>query len=230
MKQLKYDLLLFDLDNTILDFASCEVQVLKHTFQSHGIELSDQQVARYLEINDFHWKAFEQGHQTQNCTLENRFKDFCGEVDCKIGPQEINRLYLQGLSRCAIFEPHAEEVLLVLKDRGYRMGILTNGVRAVQQGRFESANLERFFDHMITIDDAGVAKPHKGIFEYALNLYGLSADRVVYIGDHWDIDMVGAGNACLHGIHYTRHTPHQTHMESDHVIQIPCLKELLGLL
>ncbi len=225
----QYDLLLFDLDNTVLDFAHCEVHVLLQTFQNYGWNLTEKQVHQYLEINERNWKAFEQGSKTQAETVVDRFAEFCGYLGTTIPPGQLNRDYLSALGKCAIFEPYAEEVLGALRNRGYLMSILTNGLRAVQQGRFNHARLDRFFDYMITIDEAGVAKPNRAIFDYALRQYEIPSDRVVYIGDHWDIDMVGATNACIDGIHYIRHTPHQGHHEAKHVTQISSLDELLYL-
>ncbi len=225
-----YDLLLFDLDNTILDFTQCEVDVLLHTFQNFGWNLTDEQVHRYLEINERNWRDFEQGKKTQDETVVDRFDEFCEYLGVEIPAWQVNRDYLSSLGTCAVFEPYAEEVLRTLRMWGYRMSVLTNGLRVVQQDRFDLARLDRYFDRMITIDEAGVAKPNREIFDYALRLYQIPANRAVYIGDHWDIDMVGATNADLDGIHYIRHTPHQAHQEAECVTQISSLIQLLDIL
>ena len=57
----KYTTLLFDADNTLLDFDKAENEALKKVMTDYKLHITEENCRRYSEINDALWKKFEKG-------------------------------------------------------------------------------------------------------------------------------------------------------------------------
>jgi putative hydrolase of the HAD superfamily len=80
-----------------------------------------------------------------------------------------------------------------LKKQGLIIGLISN----ISIGR---AGLERFLDVTVTAQDVGVGKPETIIFLTALKQVDLTTSEVVYVGDQYEVDVVGARNAGIKAI------------------------------
>ncbi|HNT95419.1 MAG TPA: YjjG family noncanonical pyrimidine nucleotidase [Thermotogota bacterium] len=188
-------LLVFDLDGTLLDFSKSEQIALQKTLAAYGHTLSDAQTAEYTRINREEWRQFELGNQNKEETTVRRFQRFlCGTALGVLFPlaAEINARYLTNLSEIAILEDHAYETLEKLQERGYRMGLLSNGVRRVQERRVALSGLKPFFTHILTSEEVGVGKPHPDMFLSILERFRTSPEESLYIGDSYESDILGA--------------------------------------
>ena len=61
----KYEILLFDVDDTLLDFDLAENAALDRMFKEENIAVTSEMIARYKEINESMWRAFERGELTK---------------------------------------------------------------------------------------------------------------------------------------------------------------------
>lgn len=76
------------------------------------------------------------------------------------------------------------ECLNELLDMGFKLCLVTNGQSKSQRDKIKRLSLDRYFDKVIISEEVGLKKPNKGIFEYALNEMGCSAEGAFFIGDH----------------------------------------------
>ena len=90
--------------------------------------------------------------------------------------------------------PEAEEVLTTLKRRGYQIGLLSNGDEGMLQAL--STRLPISCDHIFSSEQAGVYKPHAGIYQLPLQALGLSSDEVLHVAGS-RTDVMGAKAAGL---------------------------------
>ena len=97
--------------------------------------------------------------------------------------------------------PHAREVLEYLRPR-YKMYILSNGFAELQARKMQSAGIGHYFDGVVLSEDIGVNKPHRAIFEHALRVAGTTPDRVLMIGDNYEVDAKGAYGAGIDQVLY----------------------------
>jgi putative hydrolase of the HAD superfamily len=93
-------------------------------------------------------------------------------------------------------DPAATEVFGTLKNLGYRLGVISNSDGSIASS-MKKLGFEPFFDCMIDSHVVGVEKPESRIFEIALQLLGLPAERCAYVGDNYDRDVIGARRAGL---------------------------------
>ena len=78
---MKYDILLWDVDDTLLDFGLSEKYAIKHCFDLIDRDISDDWIRRYSEINQTYWKRLEKGEVTKPQVLRGRFADLFPDAE-----------------------------------------------------------------------------------------------------------------------------------------------------
>ena len=81
------DTLLFDLDNTLLDFDKAEANAITRALGDVGISVTNEMRDCYHKINLAQWKLLEQGKMTREEVKMRRFKLLFQEFDIKASPQ-----------------------------------------------------------------------------------------------------------------------------------------------
>ena len=125
---------LFDVDDTLLDFGKAEAAAIRKTFERIGIPVTDELIRRYSEINAQQWSRFEKGEITREKLLTERFDILFSELGINV-PSEMAQAsyeYLLGIGH--YFVDGAEELLEALKYK-YELYIVSNGNASVQDRR-----------------------------------------------------------------------------------------------
>jgi putative hydrolase of the HAD superfamily len=86
-----------------------------------------------------------------------------------------------------------------LRAADLRLGVVSNSDGRVDEA-LEAAGLRRYFDVVVDSAVAGVEKPDPRIFHVALDALGVLPDEALYVGDLYDVDVVGARAAGIDAI------------------------------
>jgi HAD superfamily hydrolase (TIGR01662 family) len=86
-----------------------------------------------------------------------------------------------------------------LKGRGLTLGLISN-VERNMTGALDELGLSTRLDVVVTSQDAGANKPQPEIFRFALRKAGLQPAEAIYIGDQYQVDVVGARSAGMKAI------------------------------
>lgn len=91
------------------------------------------------------------------------------------------------------FYPEVREVLLELRRRGLKVGLISNGYEEEIAFVVEKAGLEKAtFDIIVGVDTVKKAKPNPDVFRHALGKLEVRPDETLFVGDHVEIDYNGA--------------------------------------
>ena len=94
----KYYCVLFDADNTLLNFDAAESKALAETLVNYGIEPDAETVQTYRTINSELWRQLEKGQIKREKLMAERFTRFLKAIDAAGDGAEMNRFYLEQLS------------------------------------------------------------------------------------------------------------------------------------
>lgn len=186
---------LFDLDDTILDFHKAEAAALSETLREMGLEPREEILRRYSAINRRQWELLEEGKQTREQTLTRRFEILFAEYGITASGTEARDHYEDHLAVGHFFMPGAEALLETLSGR-YELYIVSNGTPKVQAGRIASAGIARYFERIFVSEELGAVKPSAEFFARSVGrVPGFDRDRALLVGDSLSSDIRGARNA-----------------------------------
>lgn len=190
---MKHKLFLFDLDDTLLDFKASEQLSFVRTLQALG--LSGDMAALFMQyqaINVALWRAFETGSVSKDFLKVERFRKAFMENGLELDPEAASRLYLESLSDTVVLLDGAVQLCETLAGVG-EVGIITNGVEAIQNQRIAKSGLRDAISFVATSEASGYAKPDVRFFEYAAQMARpFVKEEAIIIGDRLDADILGA--------------------------------------
>jgi len=179
---------LFDLDNTLIDF----MKMKKHSCRA----AIDAMIGAGLHIE--HDKAIKvlfglyDKYGLEEKTIFQKFLNkITGKVDHKI---LANGIVAYRRVRTGFLEPYPniDYVLLKLKDRGIKLGIVTDAPKLKAWIRLASIKLSNYFDVVVTFEDTKQRKPSKLPFKAALRQLKLKPSDCLMVGDWPERDIKGA--------------------------------------
>lgn len=192
-----FRILLFDLDNTILNFDRAEANAIHKTLEAFEIEPSDANKRRYSEINLSQWKRLERGEITREELLTRRFDLLFEELKVERDSLLAWNTYERELSGGCFFMDGAKELLTELNKRQqYRLFIVSNGTASVQEGRIKGAELKQYFEDIFISELIGYNKPDKRFFDYCMeHIVDFQKEEALLVGDSLTSDILGGHNA-----------------------------------
>lgn len=186
-----YDVLVLDLDNTLIDFDYMEIESLKACLKAHGYPCEKAHIDVYQKINKELWEGLEKGLYRKRDILTKRFEKWLEHFTLEGSPDTLNDYYLKGMSDYLRYMPGAKRFLERIQSH-YVVVLMTNGVCQAQQKKLDKGQMRRYFDHVIISDDIGFHKPQVEIYDYMMTLIGsYDKQRMLMIGDSLGSDILG---------------------------------------
>ncbi len=192
---MKYEVILFDADETLYDFKKSEREAFKNTMLEFNIEYDEENhLKTYQDINTTLWKEFEQGLITQEKLKIERFKRLSDMLKINFDENNFATLYMKHLSNASFLYDNSIDLLDELNQH-YSLGIVTNGLTLVQDKRIRQSIIAKYFDAIVISEEILISKPNPGIFEYTLkNLDFFDKSKVLMVGDSLNSDIQGGIN------------------------------------
>lgn len=225
--------LLLDLDDTLLDFHRAEKIALTRALTEAGVEVTDDRLARYSEINASRWHLLEEKKITRPEVLFSRFEIFFRELGVDADAHAVQKAYETYLSIGHFFMPGAKALLDTLFPR-YRLYLASNGTASVQAGRIASAGIAKYFCEMFISENVGADKPDPAFFAAVFaKIPGFRKEETLMVGDSLTSDIRGGCGAGIRTVWYNpKHKPgrediHPTY-EIDDLSGLPALIERIS--
>lgn len=193
---MKYEVILFDADETLFDFKKSEREAFRKAMIDMGIEYDeDYHFKIYHEINTKIWREFEEGLITQEKLKVERFRRLADKLSIKLDEYEIAELYMDYLSEASFLYDESIELLEELKEK-YKLIIITNGLTKVQDKRIRKSKIAKYFKDIIISEEVAISKPNAEIFHHALDKINYhDKKKVLMVGDSLTSDIQGGINA-----------------------------------
>jgi putative hydrolase of the HAD superfamily len=201
------DVVLFDLDDTLHDdtaaFHGAAAEVAREIAAEHGIDALALKDA-YIEEAEGFW------HRLTREQLKTRLLDLrktmweqalrgVGIDDRRLAERSAER-YNDYRKRYFSPFPGAVATLRLLRERGLRLGILTNGFSETHREKIALLQLGEYFDAVFIADEVGMIKPDPLLFAHAVKELGSTPAHGAMVGDRYDRDIRGALDAGLYTV------------------------------
>ena len=228
--------LFFDLDRTLWDFETNSKAALNQLFEHHQLGDTIEHFLHfhhtYVRVNAELWQQYGKGKLTKEELRDERFKKALAhhEIYDEGLAQKMSDGYIERTPYQTNLFPGALEMLEDLKKENYRMHIITNGFQEVQHIKLENSGLKPYFDMILCSEEVGFTKPHREIFDYALQKTACKAENAVMIGDDMKADVLGALGAGWRAVHFDPEVKFKKEREIPRVRSLSEIPEVIALM
>lgn len=223
---MKYQTILIDADDTILDFHTNEQESLRKTFQAYGLEYSDEVYAIYHRHNIALWKAFEEGKISKAEILQQRFRKTFEELNYLNVASTFEKDFQDMLAQGGYMLDHAYDVIVELS-KYVDVYIVTNGVAHTQSSRLKKSGLMPYLKGVFISEEIGYQKSYREYFKCIKEKIGYTEDTTIIIGDSLSSDIQGGINVNIDTCWYN---PKYKEAVIKPTYEIHDIRELLELL
>ena len=144
----------------------------------------------------------------------------------KIDPTMKNELL--NLYKSLSSYEEVDEVLIKLKEKNFKLAILSNGTPSLLNELVKSNNLENVFDDLFSIEQVGIYKPDSKVYDMPINKYQIEKNEVYFLSSNtWDVS--GGGNYGYNSIWVNRNNNIFDKLDYSPKHQIKQLGELLDI-
>jgi len=192
----KYDIFLFDADNTLFDYDKAEENALKIVFDNCGFTYSESIRLKYREINLKIWEDYEKGIITKTDLQPARFNKLFEEIGVTYDAKIFNDKYLAELGKGSFLIDGALEICQKIAFNKKLIFLVTNGILATQKARIEHSIIKDYISDFFVSEFVGFQKPHISYFDYVFShIPQTEKSKIIIIGDSLTADIAGGNNA-----------------------------------
>lgn len=192
---MKYKTLLFDVDDTLLDFQAAEQKALHALFRNEGFVLTEEMEATYKTINGQLWRRFELGEIDKATVTDTRFSRLFETYGKSVDGKKMGELYREFLAQGHDLLGNSQAIIAELATT-YELYIVTNGVAKTQYQRLDRAQLTPFFKQIFVSEEIGYQKPMRAYFDYVFaRIPQFELSKTMIIGDSLASDIQGGNQA-----------------------------------
>jgi len=192
----KYEIFLFDADDTLYDYKMAEANALRVMFENSRIAYTEDLRSAYREINSQEWAKYEKGEITKNALQIARFRRLFENIGVNFDAADFNAKYLYELGKGSFLIDGALEICRYITSAGKKIYIVTNGILATQKSRIANSLIKDYISDFFVSEFVGFQKPAAAYFEYVFShIPQVGRDKILIIGDSLSADMAGGCNA-----------------------------------
>jgi len=224
--------IMFDLDGTLIGQKTASSNVLKQLYLENKKKFRDITQKDFLEswfeVAKKNVQEFFRGEITFEDKVISQIEDLFSIFEYKLNKSQAKEIYDKLLP---IYEKNIKlyddviPCLEMLKQEGFRLGIITNGHSKDQREKLIRYNLKSYFSLILVSGDIGFAKPNEEIFLECIKLLDLPPQNILYVGDLVEMDVLGANKVGMKGVWINRNNQESKH----NIISIRSLMELEAL-
>ncbi len=237
--------IIFDLGNTLIHFTGTWPEVMARADSAlvNGLRAAGFEFDENSFLSEFRARLNDYYQERESEFIEYTTRYYLKTILAEYGYPEVSEKVLSaalreyyGVSQERwLPEQDALPTLQALKERGFRLGLISNAADdADVQILVDKAGIRPYFDRIVTSAALGIRKPDPRAFQPLIDAWGIDPERIAMVGDTLGADILGARNAGLFSIWIRRRgdTPanraHADTIQPDAVIDR--LSDLPGLL
>lgn len=198
------DTVLFDLDDTLHDdttaYRGAAREVAAALAREHPIDAAVVFDAYERGVSAF-WGGLTAGQLDRGIAVERERMWYealrAAGLDDRRAARDAAAAYNRARSGALALFPGSRELLTALRERGCKLGLVTNGFAETHHDKIDRLGLRDLIDAFFLADEVGMVKPDPELFRHACRVLGSTPERAAMVGDRYGRDVVGAHEAGL---------------------------------
>lgn len=187
-----YKFLIFDLDDTLLDFGNAEKIALTEFFTYLKVDDIQKYYETYVSINREMWRKLEFDEITREYLTNNRFSKTFEVFGIEVDGREMATKYRAFIGKQGQHLAGAD-IFLEKISKDFEIYVATNGLFEIQKNRLKNSSISKYFKDVFISETVGFLKPKREFFEYVEeNIAGFEKEKALMIGDNILADIFGA--------------------------------------
>lgn len=187
-----YKFLIFDLDDTLLDFGNAEKIALTEFFTYLKVDDIQKYYETYVSINREMWRKLELDEITREYLTNNRFSKTFEVFGIEVDGREMATKYRAFIGKQGQHLAGAD-IFLEKISKDFEIYVATNGLFEIQKNRLKNSSISKYFKDVFISETVGFLKPKREFFEYVEeNIAGFEKEKALMIGDNILADIFGA--------------------------------------
>lgn len=178
---------IFDAYGTLFDVSAaareCAAETGRESFAIKWQKLAADWRTKQIEYT--WWRAVSDAH-TDFWQVTQDGLDFALEQNGLAGDKELRERLLALYWQLSAY-PEVPAMLAALKARGFATAILSNGSPDMLNGAVSSAGLGDLLDDVLSVQNVGIFKPHKSVYDLVMSRFGCTPEQVLFVSSNcWD--------------------------------------------
>lgn len=224
---MKYSVLLFDLDQTILDTDTNAERALKNLKLPFEFNFTNDRVLHWHHTQQRMWVDLELGKLTRQQLVDTRFQTYFNKYDIEVDSLALEAQFERTFFAEHELMPHAKELLQTVHGN-YKTVVISNGTRAKQEKILHDAKIAPLFDEIFLAEDLGYSKPDPQFFEKVVNgLNPFKKSDMLVIGDSLTADIQGAIGSNIDSVWFN---PHHAKTTMSPTYEVSDLQDIANIL
>ncbi|MCR4633826.1 MAG: HAD family hydrolase [Erysipelotrichaceae bacterium] len=182
---------IFDFDGTLSNRKKNAYDIFDHYFKPF-----------FSKMNEMEYEAMLQDMMLYDCNgtidVHTRLIAFLERYGSYL-PEDFEEkfipYYYDNMYRFSVLKPETVETLLALREKGLKLGLLSNGDSFSQHNKIDHVQVAPYFDAVMVSGDIGIHKPDRRIYDMMSEKLGVNNEECLMVGDVFSTDILGAYNA-----------------------------------
>lgn len=198
------EVLLLDVDGTLLDFSMCARQAMEESFFEKGLEFREEYFCVFNEINDDLWRQVEKNIITVPTLWNTRWDLIFRRLGLRCDGVSFEKSFHSKLERSHVPFEGARDTVKALSEK-YRLFVASNAPAGQQEFRLQQEGMLEYFEGLFVSGELGTVKPSREFFDICLERACVLPQEAMMIGDSVSADIEGALNAGIAACWYNPH-------------------------
>ncbi len=178
---MRYEGVVFDLDHTLFD-RYATLKALSPEF----CQLFDDCLAPDMDAEKVGEQLGDSDRKYIYYGWSKIFEDLCNKGMFNPVPayERYRDVMLTLFQRHAVPFPFTYSVLEEIRNRGLKLGLITNGKGYIQARKLQLLKLSGAFDYALLCGEFGIQKPDRAPFDHMAEVLGIPAEKLLFVGDN----------------------------------------------
>ena len=220
----------FDLDETLIDIKLAQNKAVESLYVKYGFDTKatlENFIRKWDELTEYHYAFYSRREISYNEQRVRRIVDLFKAFNIVLEEEPLTDYYLMFFENAWSVYSEVNEVLETLVNRGYKLGIISNGDYDQQLQKIEKTGIRKYFDFINTSSQLEYSKPNPMVYAKVFNMHNINYENVCYVGDNYKKDILPCRSLGIRAILINRNNKHY---EYNDLVSINNLKDIIPLI